>query len=201
MKQIVKTSIATGVSMAAVAGLVFVPTMQASAATDTATPDTTITATIAPVISVTAGASVGFTMTPTSGAVESNASNTVTVDTNNATGYYLQLKDADATLTLTNGGNSIAASSNTYAAPATLANNTWGYAVAGGNFSGSYSVETDVASSSLKYAGITATNQTIKTTGTTATGDTTAVWYAAKVDTSKATGAYTDDVTYTATTN
>jgi len=199
MKQIVKTSLAVSTSVVAVVGLVFAPTFQASAVADTSS--TTINATIAPVITVSSGATVAFTMTPTGAFAESNGSNTVTVSTNNSAGYNLTLADADATLTLVSGGNSIAASANTFASPATLALNTWGFGVGGlGTFSASYSSETDATTSTLKYAGILATPVTIKTTGTTASGDTTTVWYAAKVDTTKPTGVYSDTVTYTATT-
>jgi hypothetical protein len=199
MKQIVKNSLVASSSLLALVGLVFVPTLQASAAADN--DPTTITATIAPMITMTAGATVGFTLTPSTGVAESNGSNVVSVSTNNSTGYYLSIADQDATLTLTNGANTIAASANTYATPATLATNTWGYAIPGGNFSAVYTSQTDVTTSTLKYTGITASAQTIKTTATTATNDTTTVWYGAKVDTSKPTGAYTDSITFVATTN
>lgn len=199
MKQILKKSLVASSSIIAVVGLVFAPTFHASAANDSK--PTTITATIAPVISMTAGASVGFTLTPTTGIAESNASNALTVSTNNSAGYNLTIVDADATLTLTKGGDSIAASANTFASPATLVTNTWGYAIPGGSFSGSYSNETDATTSTLKYAGITAVAQTLKTTATTAVNDPTTVWYAAKIDTAKPTGAYVDSITYTATTN
>lgn len=199
MKQTLKKSLVVGSSIVAVVGLVFAPTFHASAANDSK--PTTVTATVAPVISMTAGAAVGFTLTPTTGVAESNASNALTVSTNNAAGYNLTIVDADATLTLAKGADSIAASSNTYALPATLTSNTWGYAVAGGSFSASYSVETDATTSTLKYAGITAVAQILKTTATTAVNDPTTVWYAAKIDTSKPTGNYVDSITYTATTN
>lgn len=199
MKQIVKTSLVTGASLAAIVGLVLAPTMQASAVSNTSS--TTINATIAPVITISSGPTVAFTMTPTGAFAESNNSNVVTVSTNNSLGYDLTLADSDATLTLTSGANSIAASANTYASPATLALNTWGYGIGGlGSFSATYSSETSVTTSTLKYAGISATAQNIKSTATTASNDTTTVWYAAKVDTSKPTGVYTDSVTYTATT-
>lgn len=201
MKQITKTSLVAGMSLAAIVGLVVAPTFQASAASNTA--NTTVQATINSIITVSAGAAPQFTLTPATwgGVTESNASNVVTVNTNNSTGYNLTINDSDATLTLTSGANTIAASANTYASPATLATNSWGYAVPGGNFSPSYTSQTDITTSTLKYAGITAVAQNLKTTATTASADTTTVWYAAKVDTSKPTGAYTDTVTYTATTN
>jgi len=203
MKQIVKTSLAVSTSVVAVVGLVVAPTFQASALTGTS--NTTITATVAPALSVSSGASVLFTMTPaTFGAVaESNNSNVITVSTNNYTGYNLKLKDSDATLTLTGTHGSIPVSTNTFASPALLATNSWGYGIAGvGTFSGAYSSQTDVTTSTLKYAGILATDVTLKTTSVTANADTTTVWYAAKIDTATATGTdYADTVTYTATTN
>lgn len=173
----------------------------ASAATQTA--NTTINATINPVISISTGSTVAISLTPTAGGVVSSASDTVTISTNNAAGYVLQLADADATTTLVSGGNSIPAHAGTYAVPTTLATNTWGYALAGGNFTASYTAETNNAASTTKWAGIPATGspQSIKTTATTATADTTTVWYGVKVDTSKPTGTYSDTVTYTATTN
>lgn len=199
MKQIVKTSLAAGASVIAVVGLVLAPTLQVSAVSNPSS--TTINATIAPVITISSGATVAFTMTPTGAFAESNGSNVVTVSTNNTLGYNLTLADSDATLTLLSGANTIAASANTFAAPAVLALNSWGYGVAAlGTFSASYSSQTDVTTSTLKYAGILATPATIKTTGAPASGDTTTVWYGAKVDTSKPTGVYTDTVTYTATT-
>lgn len=199
MKQIVKTSLAAGASVIAVVGLVLAPTLQVSAVSNPSS--TTINATIAPVITISSGATVAFTMTPTGAFAESNGSNVVTVSTNNTLGYNLTLADSDATLTLLSGANTIAASANTFAAPALLALNSWGYGVAAlGTFSASYSSQTDVTTSTLKYAGILATPATIKTTGAPASGDTTTVWYGAKVDTSKPTGVYTDTVTYTATT-
>lgn len=198
MKQIVKNSFIAGTSLAAIVGLVVAPTFQASAASQTA--NTVINATVAPVISLTSSGTVAFTMTPAT-VSESNGSDTVTVNTNNTAGYTLTLKDSDATTSLTSGANTITASSNTYASPNTLTTGNWGYAVAGGNFSATYTSQTDATTSTLKYAGISATAQTLKTTATTASADPTVVWYAAKVDSTKPTGVYTDTVTYTATTN
>ena len=202
MKQIVKNSLITGTSIAALVGLVVAPTFQASALTNTS--PTTITATVAPALSIVSGATVAFTMTPaTFGAVaESNNSNVVTVSTNNYTGYNLKLKDSDATLTLTGTHGSIPVSTDPFATPALLTTNHWGYAIAGAPFSAVYSSQTDVTTSTLKYAGILATDVTLKTTAVTANADTTTVWYAAKIDTATATGTdYSDTVTYTATTN
>lgn len=179
-----------------------------SAANDT--DNTTINATIAPVISMTTVSPVTIALTPTSGGVVTSASDTVTVDTNNATGYNLAINDSDSTLTLANGGNNFAASSGTKTSPIALANNTWGYAVNSGTtgigtngFDAAYSTETNNGSSTSKWAGITASGAPVmlKTTASTAVADTTTVWFAAKATTALPSGTYTGQVTYTATTN
>jgi hypothetical protein len=176
----------------------------ASAAVQT-TASTTVNATVGSVISMSTSTTVGISLTPTSGGVVSSASDTVSVSTNNTTGYVLTLANADATTNLVSGGNTIAAHTGTQASPTALANNTWGYRVVsvGGFGAGAYNAETNNASSSSTWAGIPATGSanTIKTTASTASGDTTTVWYGVKVNSTKANGTYTDTVTYTATTN
>jgi uncharacterized membrane protein len=175
----------------------------ASAATSSA--GTTVTATVSSTISVSTSAAVGFSITPIAGGSQSSSSDTVTVNTNNSTGYYLTLADADAATTLTSGANSILTGAGTQAAPVALANNSWGYRVdnTGGFGAGPTTTLTNASSSTQTFAGMPASGSpnTLKTTATTASGDTTTVWYSAKVDTSKPSGAYVDSVTYTATTN
>lgn len=146
------------------------------------------------------------TITPSgAGTYENSASDAVTVTTNNSSGYTLKLADSDTTTSLGNGTNTIAASANTFAAPATLAANTWGYALVGGTgFSATYSVEASQNNSALKWAGVpsSASPTTIKTTASTTSGDTSTIWYAANINASQPSGTgYTDTVTYTATTN
>ena len=174
-----------------------------SAASNTAS--TTISATVAPVISISTGSTVSISLTPTPGGVVSSASDTVTVSTNNTAGYTLTLADSDATTTLVSGGNSIGAHAGTQAVPTALAANKWGYRVVniGGFGASAYSAETNAGSSTSTWAGIPATGSanTIKTTAATASGDTTTVWYGAKVDSTQPSGTYSDAVTYTATTN
>jgi len=166
---------------------------------------TTINADIGSTISISTSGTVTLAVTPTASGSATSASDTVSVSTNNATGYYLQLASSSAQVTLTNGGNSIAASSGTQASPVTLANNTWGYRVdsAGGFGAGPTSTQTNVTSLSNTWAAIPASGSpnTLKTTATTASADTTTVWYGAKVDTTKPNGTYSNTVTYTATTN
>lgn len=175
----------------------------ASAASSNAS--TTINATVGSVISISSGPTVSISLTPTAGGVVSSASDTVSVSTNNSAGYALSLANGDATTNLVNGGNTIAAHAGTQASPTALAANTWGYRVvgAGGFGASAYSAETNNGSSSSTWAGVPATGtpNTIKTTASTASGDTTTVWYGVRANSSKAGGTYSDTVTYTATTN
>lgn len=164
---------------------------------------TTINAVIDSVISISTDSPITLNVTPVSGGSQSSEVDTITVSTNNATGYNLTLANADANTNLVKGGDTIAAHSGTFASPSALANNTWGYAIAGGDFDGSYTALDNVASSTTLWAGVPASGnaQTLKTTGTTASNDETEVWYSVKADTSKPNGTYSDTVTYTATTN
>jgi hypothetical protein len=174
----------------------------ASAAVDTE--NTTINATIGSTITMTTSGTVALGITPDGDGQASSASDTVSVSTNNAAGYVLTLADSDATTTLANGGDNLAAHAGTQASPTTLANNTWGYRSSGvGGFGAGGSAETNVNNLALTWAGVPATGSpnTLKTTATTATNDTTTVWYGAKADTTKPNGIYTGTVTYTATTN
>lgn len=176
--------------------------MAAFAASDSK--NTTINGVIASVISMTTSSTVTINVTPVSGGSQTSASDTVTVSTNNAAGYTLTLADSDATTTLVNGVNNIAAHTGTQATPTALANNSWGYAVAGaGGFDASYATLTNATSSSTKWAGVPATGSpnTLKATAATASGDATTVWYSVKADTTKPNGTYADIVTYTASTN
>lgn len=207
MKQPLKSALLGGASLMAVAGTVLIPAA-AFAAADTK--NTTINATIAPVISMTTSGTVAISLTPSGSGVVSSASDTVTVNTNNSNGYNLQVADSDATTTLVSGANTITAWTGTKAAPTALGNGTWGMAVSStttgigtNGFDTTYSAENNSTSSTSKWAGVPATGSpmTLKNTAATATNDTTTVWYAVKVDTAKPTGTYSDTVTYTATTN
>jgi hypothetical protein len=183
--------------------LLFLSPIAAGAATDTA--NTTVNANIASVVSVSSTSPVTLAITPVSGGAQTTASDTVSVSTNNAGGYFLTLEDGDATTNLVNGGNNITAHAGTQASPTALANNTWGYRVdtVGGFGAGPTSGSSNQTTNSSTFAGVPASGSpnTLKTTGTTASGDTTTVWYSAKADTTKPNGTYADTVTYTATTN
>lgn len=158
-------------------------------------------------ITLTASGAVPLSITPTAGGVVTIASDTITVETGASTGYNLQLESAAATTTLISGSNTIAASSGTFAAPQTLATNTWGYRIdsAGAFGAGPTSAVTNAAGSSLTFAGLTVSGSpvTLKTTniGAPTPGETTTIWYGAKADSSVPSGTYSRTVLYTATVN
>ncbi len=202
MKQSIKSALAISAGMVAVVGAVLAPTGVGAVSS---TANTTVTAQIQPVITISSGPTVNISITPNGTGLASSNSDTVLVSTNRSTGYTLNLKDADATTSL---GASITAHTGTVAAPTALTtNNTWGFrvddaSVYTGFTAGPTSAETNVAAlTSTKWAGITAAGANIKTTSTPGANNSTTVWYAAKVDTTIADGNYSDIVTYTATTN
>lgn len=178
--------------------VVAAPVFVAQALTDTSI----VTVIVDKVISVSSANTVSFTVIPTTDGVLSNDSDIVTVSTNSTLGYNLSISASDATAVLTGSpSGTIPASANTYATPAVLANNTWGYAVPSlGAFDASYATETNSSTSTSKWAGmpILASLQNIKSTSSVASGDTTTVWYAAKANFSTPAGTFTDIVTYTA---
>jgi hypothetical protein len=182
-----------------VSGLMIVP-IYADAAT------TTVSSALGSVISLfTTSGTVNINATPTSGGVQTINNDVVTVSTNDPSGYTLKLGETSATTTLTNGGNTIPASAGTQASPVLESVNTWGYRVdgVGGFGSGPTSAASNTAIGSITFAGVAASGSpnTIKTTATTATNDTTNVWYGVAVNTSTPSGTYTNSVTYTATAN
>lgn len=167
-------------SALAVAAIVLSPVV-ASAATDT----TTVQATVDSVISVSSTPTVAISVTPTSGGVEATANDTVTVDSNDPDGYNLTLEN-DATLTMAGpSGGTLAKTAGTYAAPAALSTNSWGYRLS------SFTANT--------YAGVEDAPQNIRSTTATAAAEATTVTYAVKANTSIPAGVYSDSVTYTAT--
>lgn len=202
MKQPVKSVLVVSTGAIAIVGLVLAPVI-ASAATQNA--NTVINANVAAAISITSVSPVDLAITPTAAGAATNGSDTVTVSTNRTTGYNLQLADADATNTLVNGGNTLAAASGTFASPAALGVNTWGFRVDGaGTFgAGPTTSQTNAASLTGTWAAVPVSGSpvTLKTTAVPAVGSVTTVWYGAMVDLSKPEGTYTDTVTYTATTN
>jgi hypothetical protein len=171
-----------------------------------ATQSTTINSAISAVISLfSTGGTVTANVTPTGSGAQTIASDTITVSTNDSLGYTLQIADSDATTTMISGANSIPASAGTQAVPIAQAANTWGYRVdnLGGFGAGPTSGATSQAIGAVKFAGVPATGSpnTLKTTATTASNDTTTVWYAVAANTTQPSGTYSDSVTYTTTAN
>lgn len=171
------------------------------------TTGTTISSAIGSTIGVlSSNGTVNINAIPTSGGVQTTASDTVTVSTNNSAGYTLKLGETIADSTLKSGSNSIAATTGTFASPLALTANTWGYRVdgAGAGFgAGPTTAGSNTAIGAVKYAKVpaTASPDTLKTTATIANTDTTTVWYSVAVNNSTPSGTYTNAVTYTATTN
>lgn len=171
----------------------------------TATASTTVSSVVSAVISMSSSGTVNINTTPTSSGAETIASDIVTVSTNDTAGYTLTLADGDATTTLASGGNNIAASSGTQASPVALTTGKWGYRVdsVGGFGAGPTSSASNASVGATTFAGVPASGSanTIKATASTATNDTTTVWYGVATNTSTPSGTYTDSVTYTGTTN
>lgn len=197
-----KGIITVGVAFAAVVAAIGVP-LAAEASTAT----TTISSAVGSTISLlSTSGTVNIDVTPTGGGVQTIANDTVTVSTNDSAGYTLKLGETSATTTLTSGSNTIAATTGTQTTPIALTANSWGYRVDGiGGFgAGPTSSASNAAiSGTIKFAGVAASGSpnTIKTTATTATNDTTSVWYSIAANTTAVAGTYTNSVTYTATAN
>lgn len=200
-----KLATSIGMSVAALAVLAL-PVATVSADQDTST--SVINGIIGSSITVSSAGPVDINVTPTAGAVLSSASDTVTVSTNNATGYTLSLEMNGATRTLDNAdnaGETIDPHASTPAAPSDLTANTWGFRVDGAaDFgAGATTAESNVATSAHTWAGVPANGSptTIKTTSAPASAETTPVWYAMKANENKPSGTYTNTVLYTAVTN
>jgi len=170
------------------------------------TANTTISTTISAVISVfTTNGTVNANVLPSVSGAQTTSSDTVTISTNDTTGYTLKLEDANADTNLVSGANNIAATTGTQGSPVALTAGKWGYRVdsLGGFGAGPTSAGTSTAIGAVTYAGVPANGSpnTLKTTSSTATNDTTTVWYSVAADTTQPVGTYTDIVTYTALTN
>jgi hypothetical protein len=171
------------------------------------TSSTTISSVLSPVITLlTTNGTVNVNVVPTGSGAQTIASDTITVSTNDAAGYTLQLAETSASSALVSGGNSIPASAGTQTTPIVMAADTWGYRVdsLGGFGAGPTSTQSSTAiSGTVKFAAVpaTAAPNTLKTTAATAANDTTTVWYGVAANTTQPSGAYTNGVTYTATAN
>lgn len=198
MKKIIKYTSVVLTSAAIVALPIF------SASAETA--NTTITANIGSTISIQSTGTVDLNINPTaSEAKASSGKATVTVSTNNATGYNLKIGMNGADRNLKKTSDNIAAHAGTLNSPSVLANNTWGYRVenAGGFAAGNMTVQSNVNDLTGTFAGVPASGaeEQIKNHNTAAQSQQTDVLFGAKVDATKPSGAYTGTVVFTATAN
>jgi hypothetical protein len=170
-----------------------------------ATANTTVQSVIGSAISISSNGTVELDAIPTGGGVQTIGSDTVTVSTNDTAGYTLQLAESGASQNMTSGSNTLAPSSGSQTTPVAETANSWGYRVDGlGGFgAGPTSSASNASIGSIKFAAVPATGSpnTLKTTSTTASNDTTQVWYAVAVNSTQPSGTYANTVTYTATSN
>lgn len=190
----------------ALVALVFI--FGSAAVASAATANTTISSQINAVISLlSTNGTVNVNVTPTSGGVQTIASDTATVSTNDVDGYTLQLGENTGASTMVSGSNTIPASAGSVVSPVAMAVDTWGFRVdglAGSGFgAGPTSPQSSAAISALKFAAVPASGSpvTLADTSAVATNATTTVYYGVAADTSQPSGTYTNVVTYTATTN
>ncbi|MCL1929912.1 hypothetical protein FWF93_02140 [Candidatus Saccharibacteria bacterium] len=115
---------------------------------------------------------------------------TLTVTTNNTTGYLLQIEMNSINKSLLSGANAITATTNGTTAAA-LQNDTWGY-----NFG-----TTNVAASTFLTIPTQGTPSTIASSSTTANAVATYVTFGAQPTASLPSGTYTGEVLYTAVVN
>ena len=168
---------------------------------------TTVSSQISSVLSVfTSSGTVNINALPTASGVQTIANDTVTISTNDTAGYTLKVAETTASSALVSGGNSIPAITGSLASPVAETANTWGYRVDGiGGFGAGPTTGASNAaiSGTIKFAPVpaTASPDTIKATATTASNDTTSVWYGVAVNTNTPSGTYTNSVTYTAVAN
>jgi hypothetical protein len=202
-QSIKKVTALASVPIFAIALVAVVSSVQANALTTS----TTVSSAIGSIITLlTSSGTVNLDSTPTGVGVQTIASDTVTVSTNDAAGYTLKLNETGAASALTSGANTIPATAGTFGTPIAEVADTWGYRVDSlGTFgAGPTTGGANAAiSGTIKFAAVpaTASPQTLKTTAATASNDTTTVWYGVAVSTATPSGTYTNSVTYTALAN
>jgi len=158
-------------------------------------------------ISLTSNGNISLNVTPTASGSCTIQSDSPQVLTDDANGYTLTLADNSTNTALVNGASTIPPTTGTFASPAALAANTWGYRVDGvGSFGSGPTVgQTNVSPGSALFAGIVPSTSTPDTLASTATAAdpavTTTVWFGACANTSTKSGAYTTQVLYTAVAN
>lgn len=158
-------------------------------------------------LTLSSGSTTSVNIIPSSSGKCTVASNTVSVLTDNTTGYNLTMTTSTTNNAMVGASGSLTASSGTAAAPTTLANNTWGWRIdsLSGFGAGPTSPVSSGSTPSVAFAGVPASNGTPAQLASTSSPanpaiDTT-VWYGACANGSLPSGAYSTTVTYTAVTN
>lgn len=175
------------------AGLFAAPAAYAAGETDTESD--TIGGEVKDVIIVQTTGDVNIKVLPDAAGRISSKSHDVVVSTTSAGGYTLQARSISPSSLMANVNDpseGFASSSGTLLAPATLGDDQWGFRL------GAMADLNNVLTTPYAFAGLTTSNQTIKTASAAVMGDVTKVNYAIKAK-DLAAGLYTNEVLYTAT--
>ena len=155
-------------------------------------------------ISVSSSDRISVNLATTPDGVVATAKDTITIQSNIASGYKLYFGMANSTTnSLYKDGNTtssaaIAATNGTYNVPAVLGMNTWGYAVPGlNNFDSSYSTDSPNLVSLFAKVPLGGSEDLIYQQSTT-TDKSLDVYYAVKANTALPSGTYYNNVAYTA---
>ena len=158
-------------------------------------------------LTISSNGSLNINVTPTSGGVCTIQSDSVSVLTDNSAGYTLTLGDTATSSALQAGAQTIAPASGSFATPAILGTNSWGYRIDGtGSFgSGPTSAQSNGSFSALTFAHVPNSSQGTDTIASTATAADPAVistiWYGLCAYLSVIAGNYLVQITYIAVIN
>ena len=154
--------------------------------------DTTVTATIEPVLSMSLNTNaIDLNIIPSSTGTEEYGSVTLTVDTNNSTGYQLTMSSTSPNLIGSSTNSIPTISGATSSSPLALDVNTWGwYADSFGSFNQTYISLPDTGNELL-----------VRQTNTNGLADRTIAYFGAKLNLSTPADTYSNIITFTAITN
>ena len=156
-----------------------------------------------------------ISITSPSGGGIATGHHTLTISSNSGAGYTVNLSSNTSSNTMTGSGSSttLTATSGTASSPATLTDNTWGYALPGktgynsldeyaaGATNSKNGEEAQSVLNSTKYTAVptNSSSNTIITSDTPSLGNNQVVYYGAKVAKNASAATYTTNVKYTAT--
>jgi len=158
-------------------------------------------------ITISSDGTVLLNVTPTSSGSCTIQNDTVSVFTENPSGYILSLNNSSTDTSLRNGSATINSTTGSQTGPVALTSNSWGYRVdgVGGFGSGPTTSQSNVSLNSTLFAIVPANNLTPDTIASTSIPANptvnTQVWYGVCASTAVSSGSYTTQVTYTAVTN